>query len=260
MADKTNMRTQRTQSRIWRALPLLGVLLVVVGCSSASTGPTGARATPTPTVRAAIVYVALGASDALGVGADSPNTEGYIPRIIARLPLRAQALNLGISGIGLHDALARELPQALATQPTLVTVWLAGNDFRGCVPLAQYGADLDRLLAQLHDQTHAQVFVANLPDMSQLPYFKQGAPNGGACVEGASADAVRNLVAQWNNVINAAVARHGDVLVDLFRSSLAGHQGLVASDGFHPSSQGYAILADLFWQQISVHDAAIAGA
>jgi acyl-CoA thioesterase I len=259
MADKTNIRAQRARSRIWRALPLLGVLLVVAGCGSGKTSPTGARATPTPTVRAAIVYVALGASDALGVGAGNPNTEGYIPLLIARLPARSQALNLGVSGIELHDALARELPQALATQPTLVTVWLSGNDFRDCVPLAQYGADLDRLLTQLHDQTHAQVFVANLPDMSQLPYFKQGAPNGGACVEGASADAVRTLVGQWNSVINAAVAKHGDVLVDLFRSTLAGHPNLVASDGFHPSSQGYAILADLFWQQISAHQAAPAG-
>ncbi len=259
MADKTNMRAQRARSRIWRALPLLGVLLAVVGCGSGKTSPTGARATPTPTVRAAIVYVALGASDALGVGAGNPNTEGYIPRLIARLPPRSQALNLGVSGIELHDALARELPQALATQPTLVTVWLSGNDFRDCVSLAQYGTDLDRLLAQLHEQTHAQVFVANLPDMSQLPYFKQGAPNGGACVQGASTDAVRALAEHWNSVINAAVARHGDVLVDLFRSSLAGRPDLVASDGFHPSSQGYAILADLFWQQISAHHAAPAG-
>jgi lysophospholipase L1-like esterase len=210
-------------------------------------------------VRAAVVYVALGASDALGVGADNPNTEGYIPRIIAQLPSHSQALNLGVSGIDLHDALARELPQAVATQPTLVTVWLSGNDFRDCMPLAQYGADMDRLLTALHNQTHAQVFVANLPDMSQLPYFKQGAPNGAACVEGASADAVRTLVEQWNSVINTAVARHGDVLVDLFRSTLAGHPDLVASDGFHPSSQGYAILAALFWQQIAVHHAAGAG-
>ena len=145
MADKTNMRAQRARSRIWRALPLLGVLLAVAGCGSGKTSPTGARATPTPTVRAAIVYVALGASDALGVGAGNPNTEGYIPRLIARLPARSQALNLGVSGIELHDALARELPQALATQPTLVTVWLSGNDFRDCVPLAQYGkADVKR--------------------------------------------------------------------------------------------------------------------
>jgi lysophospholipase L1-like esterase len=202
-----------------------------------------------------VVYVAIGASDAVGVGADDPNTQGYVPRLIARLPKGSFALNLGVNGFTVQQALAQELPQAIKAHPTLITVWLVGNDFRRCTPLQQYGTDLDALLTQLQAQTHAQVFVGNAPDFSQLPFFKQGASGGGACVQGASPGRVRSLAQQWNAVINATVARHGDVLVDLFNDQLAGQSDLVSSDGFHPSSKGYALLADFFWAQISSHHA-----
>ena len=228
------------------------LLLLLAGCGGESAAR--ARATPTPTSAASVVYVALGASDAVGVGADDPNTQAYVPLLIARLPKGARALNLGISGIHLHDALAQEMPAALAAHPTLVTVWLVGNDFRDCTPLAQYAADLDTLLAQLHDKTQAQVFVGNVPDMSLLPAFQRG--RGGACVAGRAPVQIRALVQQWNATINPIITRRGAALVDLYNSDLASHPDYVSSrDGFHPSSAGYARLADLFWAQVTAHHA-----
>lgn len=226
--------------------------LAMAACGGPAAGPTG-PIHPTATTRPSVVYVALGASDAVGVGADNPNTQGYVPRLIARLPASAQALNLGVSGITLHGALAQELPPALAAHPTLVTVWLAANDFRACVPLAQYGADLETLLAQLQSHTQARVFVADLPDLSELPVFQNGASQSGPCTQGATPAQIRALVLQWNQVIDAAVARHGDYLVDLFNSQLATHPDYIYRDGFHPSSAGYAVLADLFWARIQAH-------
>jgi lysophospholipase L1-like esterase len=244
---------QRCRSVAVAATLTVGLLAAACG------GPTPAAATfpsPTATVRPTVVYVALGASDAIGVGAINPNIDGYVPRIIARLPKATSfALNLGVDGILLHDALAQELPQAVAAHPTVMTVWLVGNDFRDCTPLAQYGADLDDLLARLHEGTQAQVFVANTPDMSQLPYFREGAPGAGACFRGAGLAAVRAMAQQWNGVIDPIVAKHGDVLVNLFSSDLASHPDFIADDGFHPSSAGYARLADLFWAQIAAHHA-----
>lgn len=235
---------------------LAGVLaLVLVACGGST--PAVRAPTPSPTTKPSFVYVALGASDAVGVGADDPNTQGYVPRLITRLPRTAGALNLGVSGIHLHAALAQELPDALKAQPNLVTVWLVGNDFRDCVPLDQYATDLDSLLGQLQAQTQARVFVGNVPDMSLLPYFKQGATRGGACVAGAATAKVRALAQQWNATINPIIARHGAVLVDLFSSDLASHPEYISpEDGFHPSSAGYARLADLFWQQIAARHAA----
>jgi lysophospholipase L1-like esterase len=210
-----------------------------------------ASATSAPASALTVSYVAIGASDALGFGASDPAHEGYVPRIIARLPSAAHALNLGVSGITIHPSLTRELPDALAAHPTLVTVWMVGNDFRQCTPLPRYTADLDNMLGQL-EQTGAQVFVANTPDMSQLPYFKAGAPGGGACVAGAATAQVQALARQWNDAIDPIIAKHHAVLVNLFVSDLASHPEYVSSaDGFHPSSLGYARLADLFWDQIT---------
>ena len=246
-----------------RALALLsGLLIVLAGCGGqAGTTTSASHAAPTATTSktppaSSVVYVALGASDAVGVGADNPNTQGYVPIIISRLPSGPRPpLNLGISGIHLHDALTQELPQAISDQPTIITVWLVGNDFKDCAPLDQYGADLDTLLTQLKAQTHAQVFVANAPDMSLLPAIQQHLTTG-ACLNGLSGDQVRALALQWNTVIDASVARHGDVLVDLFQGELAAHPEYISPhDGFHPSNAGYQQLANLFWAQITAHHA-----
>ncbi len=238
-------------------VPLFCALLALAACASdaPTLPPAASRATPAATAKPSVVYVALGASDAVGVGAANPNIEGYVPRIIARLPVGSQALNLGVNGYKVHDTLTYALPSAITAQPTLVTVWLVGNDFRGCTPLAQYAKDLDTLLGRLQTQTRARVFVANSPDMSQLPYFQRGAPEGGSCVQGLSMAQIHAMALQWNQTINPIVAAHGDVLVDLFHEALGSHPEYVSSDGFHPSSQGYAVLADLFWGQVTAHHA-----
>ncbi len=236
--------------------PLVACAFLLLAACTGSAPLANGLPSPTATVKPTVVYVALGASDAVGVGATNPNTEGYVPRIIARLPQGVSfALNLGVDGILLHDALAQELPEALRARSTVMTVWLVGNDFRGCTPLAQYATDLDTLLTRLHDGTSAQIFVANTPDMSLLPYFKDGAFGAGSCFRGASLSAIRAMAQQWNATIDPIVAKHGDVLVDLFHSDLASHPEYISGDGFHPSSTGYARLADLFWAQIAAHHA-----
>ena len=247
------MRRARMLQRAGIAVVLLA-LCALAACGEASSAR---RATPkaTPTATPSMVYVALGASDAVGVGASDPSTTAYVPRLIARLPAHAFALNLGVNGYTVKQALAEELPQALAAHPTLVTVWLMGNDFRQCTPLADYQRDLDSLLGQLQSQTHAQVFVANAPDMSLLPAIRDGSPGLGACLRGLNPAQIRAVVAQWNTVIDDVVAKHHQALVDLFHSDLAAHPNYIASDGFHPSDGGYRVLADLFWTQITAHHA-----
>lgn len=214
--------------------------------SATATTSAPASATPAPEVS----YVALGASDAVGFGATDPNRTAYVPIIISRLSKSATALNLGISGEKLHGALTDELPQAIAAQPTLITIWLVGNDFKGCVPLTQYRADLNTLLTQLQTKTHAQVFVANAPDFSALPAVRQIVASGSFCGQPATLASIRSRSQQWNLVINAVVAAHHDTLVNLFDSSLTSHPDYIAGDGFHPSDQGYLALANLFWSAI----------
>lgn len=244
----------RTKIAALLALLVALALMMLAACGGATAGGTSTTNShsPTATPKPSVVYVAIGASDARGVGASDPNRTAYVPLLIDHLPPHSFALNLGVNGYTVHDAIANELPQALSAQPTVVTIWLVGNDFRNCTPLASYQHDLDTLLGQLQTQTHAQVFVGNVPDMSQLPAIRESTS---ACLNGLSPAQIRAVAQQWNTVIDAEVAKHHQILVDLFDSDLAAHPEYISSDGFHPSDAGYRVLANLFWQQIAVHHA-----
>jgi lysophospholipase L1-like esterase len=123
-------------------------------------------------------------------------------------------------------------------QPTVVTVWLGVNDFAANVPLDSYRADLDTLLGGLARGTRARVYVADLPDLTLLPAFKDRDPV-----------ALGELVTEWNAAIAATVQANGGTLVDLYDgwSELRQHPEYVSRDGFHPSTRGYRRLAELFW-------------
>jgi len=187
-----------------------------------------------PTAQRPFTYVAVGASDAVGVGARNPDTEGWVPRFGARLMPEARVINLGVSGSTLAQALDEQLGAAVDARPDVVTVWLAVNDFNAGVPLERYAADLDRLLGALR-QTQARVLVGNVPDLAPLAPFARRAQ-------------LAQQVDEWNQSIGASVARNGAVLVDLHAhwQEATEHPEYLSQDGFHPSSEGYARLADLF--------------
>ena len=191
-----------------------------------------------------ITYVALGASDAVGVGSNQPGSQGYVPLVAAYLPKGSHLVNLGISGERLHNALAEELPIALSTSPGLVTVWLVANDFVGGVSYDAYIHDLNILLGDLNANTHASLVMADLPDLTRLPAFANLAPTQKA-----------QMLAQikhWNTGIAITTAHYSVKLVDLFShgSQLTAHPEYISGDGFHPSPTGYIQLANIFWVAI----------
>jgi len=113
----------------------LFVLLIVLlaACSSGPSQATSSNAHPTPKAVGTqatplfnpdgpVTYVALGASDAVGVGSNIPGSQGYVPLVAAHLPKGSHLINLGISGIHLHETLSQELPLALSTSPNLITI------------------------------------------------------------------------------------------------------------------------------------------
>ena len=113
----------------------LFVILIVLlaACSSGPSQSTGSNAHPTSKVvgtqatpffnpNGPVTYVALGASDAVGVGSNIPGSQGYVPLVAAHLPKGSHLINLGISGIHLHETLSQELPLALSTSPNLITI------------------------------------------------------------------------------------------------------------------------------------------
>ena len=241
--------------KIYTRTFLLLCLLTFLSVACGST-PTSTTTTPKPTSVATqaitaqqilstpITYVALGASDAVGVGSNEPGSQGYVPLLAAHLQKGSHLLNLGVSGIRLHEALTQELPLALNTSPTLITIWLVANDFVGGVSYNAYMKDLNSLLQQLRAGTKARIVMANLPNLTLLPAFA-----------GQSASQKMKTVAEiqrWNTTIAATSARYQVTLVDLFshESQLTAHPEYISGDGFHPSPAGYVQLSNYFWDAI----------
>jgi lysophospholipase L1-like esterase len=194
--------------------------------------------------------VAVGASETVGVGADDPATQAW-PRVLRDTALPgAKLVDVGVSGATVRDALASQLKPALAAHPDLVTVWLAVNDALSLVPVADYEAQLGRLVHALRRGGRTEVLVGNMPALDRLPAYR-------ACLPGAQEsdvacalpfvpdpDLVRRTVAEYNAAIARVVAREGAVAVDLSRQrDLA---GLTSDDGFHPSTAGHREVARTF--------------
>ena len=212
---------------LWTFLCLLGL----VACAPQSATPSSGAGQKKP-----LVYVAIGASDAVGVGAGGPE-ESWVGDLARKLPPGSRLVNLGISGEKLQGALVDELPVAVDANPDLVTIWLAVNDLNARVTAESYERDLDAMLSALQRQTHAHVVIGNVPDLSLVPAYG-----------GIDHTALAQEVDRWNAIIARQAALHGATVVDIHASwtDLAAHPEYVGIDGFHPSVEGYQRLADLF--------------
>jgi acyl-CoA thioesterase I len=224
-------------------LPFLGALSAT-GATAACAGviprlgpaPDPAPSDPPPLLRPPLTYVALGASDAAGVGVEDAARDNWVAVLGRRLPQPVKVVNLGIPGIRLLEALEVEVPPALDARPSLITVWLVVNDILAGVPLDHYRAGLDRLLRQLRDGTGAQVAVGNVPNAPQQSSYLGVPP------------AVRpSLTASWNEAIAGAAEASGAILVDLYhRWPVLEHPEYIGPDGLHPTVAGYLTLAETF--------------
>ena len=203
-------------------------LLIVAALASGCSRPAIAAAP--------LTYVALGASDAVGIGAVSPESEGWVPRLGGMLGPDVRVVNLGVNGSTLAQALKEQLGPALDAQPDLVTIWLAVNDLNAGVPLPRYEADLERLLGEVSKDGRC-VLIGNVPDLTQAPAYARADPM-----------ALRATIQQWNAVIATVAGRHGVRVVDLDARwrELTERPEYISADGFHPSSAGYARLAAVF--------------
>ena len=194
--------------------------------------------TGTPSPTAAIRYVAIGASDTVGVGATDPATGSWPARIANLLPPGSAFVNVGVSGSIALQARSAQLPGAIAQRPTVVSIWLAVNDMNATIQPASYKEALAAIVDGLVARTDAKIFVGNVPDVRGVPAYK---------------DVDKNVLLQqitaYNDVIAQVVkSAPGRVfLVDLFTGSAALVSTItVSGDGFHPSDEGYKLIADRF--------------
>lgn len=188
------------------------------------------------------MYVALGASDTFGIGAENPYTENWPADLAGLLGGHVHLINLGVPSMVMHDALTTELPVALDARPTLVTIWLAVNDLATNVALDSYQHDLDTMLSRLQKVVpHAQIEVGNVPDLTSVPFFLN-----------QNAETLRQKIAAYNTIIASVIQRHHVILVNLAdqRYNLQAFPDYISNDGLHPSTAGYLQIAQLFYSAL----------
>lgn len=238
---------------------MLMTALAIVACSApaAVVSPTPSpTATPAPTRTASpspsptsaptvaarppggLHYVAIGASDTVGVGALDPGHGSWPSRVAVLLPPGSTYKNLGVSGSLTAQAATEQLPDAILEKPTLVSIWLAVNDMNAGTSPADHAAALARIVDGLVASTDARIFIGNVPDLRAVPVYADTDP-----------ELLAALVNAYNDGIAAVARRHGErvILVDLFTGSAELMTDVtVASDGFHPSDAGYILIAGRF--------------
>ncbi len=220
-----------------KILPLITIVMAAVVSLSVSGCASGPREK-----KIEFVYLALGASDATGVGA-TPLTEGYVFLIKQDLDRRMAGvflINLGIPGARI-DLIKEQVRVAgqLGTKANLVTVWTGANDLvRGDDPKT-FRQDLRFILQMLRDDVSENIVIGNLPDLTRLPRF-QRAPDPRVTLARVTA---------YNDAIAQEARDVGATVVDLFTQPVR-EELIFDVDGFHPNDAGHREIARLFLQSI----------
>lgn len=191
---------------------------------------------------APVIYVAVGDSTGVGVGAKEG---GYPARLLKRIKHerpQARLVNLCVSGATTEDLLREQLKAAINARPTLVTVGIGINDVGHFVSLEKFARNFEEIVKRLKEGTSARIVVSNLPDISFAPvapvYMR---------------DQIRAQVNLFNARIGDIAARYDLSLVDAYTETHAiipTHPEFFSEDGFHPSDAGYEYWAKTMWPTV----------
>ena len=178
----------------------------------------------------------LGDSLAYGTGAARPG-DALGPRLATALAAAGHETDvhvLAVPGATTRD-LAPQVDRALALRPDLALVVVGANDLLRFLPPAPSAAALGEAVAALRG-ADADVLVISAPDLSVVP---QVPPAWRAEVRAACA-ALENLQVAAVTAAGGVAVRLGSELAPRF----ARQRALLATDRFHPSSAGYAVVAE----------------
>jgi lysophospholipase L1-like esterase len=195
--------------------------------------------------RGAIVYVALGDSTGAGVGARDGG--GYVARLFKRIEERrpgSKLNNVCVSGATTADLVRAQLERGVALNPDLVTVGIGINDIGHGLSLEEFSKNYETILSTLKEKTHAQIVVANIPDISTAPRIPR-----------VMRSQYQRQIMQYSQRLEKIANRYGGVTVfdvySITRDELPSHPEYFSSDGFHPSDQGYELWATQMWPTVA---------
>jgi len=183
-------------------------------------------------------YVAVGDSFSEGMSDDHPTRTGtyagWADRLAAFLAAEAHAAghvfgyaNLAVRGRLLADIAGRQVDEALALSPDLVSIVGGGND------LLRPKADVDALAARLEvavarlRAAGADVLMATPVDPREAPVVRR----------------IRGRSAVYTAAIWSIAARHGAYVIDQWGMTALRDSRLWASDRIHMTAEGHRRVA-----------------
>jgi lysophospholipase L1-like esterase len=131
--------------------------------------------------------------------------------------------------------LAAQVGRALAWKPALTVVVIGANDLTHLVPVDQAAQELAKAVRRLR-AVGGEVVVAPAPDLSAVPHV----PVALRTAVRAAGEFLRQ------RQVRAVLAEGGRIADPDQRASraFAADSSLFSADRFHPSSAGYAVIAD----------------
>ncbi|WP_258571863.1 SGNH/GDSL hydrolase family protein [Actinomadura parmotrematis] len=189
-------------------------------------------------------YVAIGDSFTEGIGDAHPDgtPRGWADRAAEALAARTGGFayaNLAVRGKLLGQILERQLPEALALKPDLVTVSGGGND------LLRPGTDVDALAA-LMDAGVAELRAAG----ADVVLFTGIDPVNSAVIR-----RTRGRVALFNEMLRAIAVRRGAHVVDQWSMDVLHDWRCWSVDRLHMNPEGHRRVALALLEALGVADA-----
>jgi lysophospholipase L1-like esterase len=179
-------------------------------------------------------FLVLGDSLAFGTGADSPeHTLGA--RLTRTLEQAGETVELQVVAVPGATSLdlAAQVRRAAGADVALLVI--GANDLTHQLPPAQAAAALGAAVAEL-GECGTQVLVVPTPDLSSVAWVP-------SAFRAAVAGICDQLRARQTVAAEAAGAVVAPVAAELFRR-FAAEPALFSADRFHPSSAGYALVAE----------------
>ncbi len=178
----------------------------------------------------------LGDSIAWGQGA-TRERDRLGPRLADGLAVRGIEVELRVFAVpgARSSGLAAQVRATLAWSPDLAVVVIGANDLTHRVPVAAAVRDLRDAVRRLRE-AEVEVVVAPAPDLSAVPH-----------VPVLLREAVRAAGQTLREQQAAAVLAEGGHVADPDQRAsraFASDASLFSGDLFHPSSAGYAVIAD----------------
>lgn len=223
------------------------VLLTILGACESRRVPQNTKRTDksmsaTP-ITGAVVYLALGDSTGVGVGA---RNGGYVARIFKRIESEradSKLTNLCVSGATSADVLHYQLGRGVRSNPNLITLGIGINDIGHGVDIDKFASNFEEILTTLRRDTQARIVVSNIPDISSAPRIPEFARGE-----------YQQAISSFNQRLEAIAKSHDVIVFDVHTitaEQLPSHPEFFSSDGFHPSDAGYEMWANEMWPVVA---------